>query len=109
MSMKASAFSYARATSVDSALELLAIHGEQAKVLSGGQSLTPAMNLRLIAPEWIVDIGGLDELRGIAAGEVLRIRGAAHGEGPSSQHFGCRCRHPAVGARGTRYRGEHGP
>ncbi len=55
--MKASAFSYARATSVGNALELLAAHGDGAKVLSGGQSLMPAMNLRLISPELLVDIG----------------------------------------------------
>jgi carbon-monoxide dehydrogenase medium subunit len=72
--MKASAFSYARATSVGNALELLAAHGDRAKVLSGGQSLMPAMNLRLISPELIVDIGELDELRGIAVkDDVLRI------------------------------------
>jgi carbon-monoxide dehydrogenase medium subunit len=64
--MKASAFSYARATSVGNAIELLVVHGERAKVLSGGQSLMPAMNLRLVAPELIVDIGDLNELRGIA-------------------------------------------
>ena len=63
--MKASAFSYARATSIANAIELLEEHGERAKVLSGGQSLMPAMNLRLLAPELIVDIGALDELRGI--------------------------------------------
>ena len=72
--MKASAFAYARATSVANALELLAAHGEKAKVLSGGQSLMPAMNLRLISPELIVDIGELAELRGIAVkGGVLTI------------------------------------
>lgn len=72
--MKASAFSYARATSVANALELLAAHGDRAKVLSGGQSLMPAMNLRLISPELIVDIGELAELRGIAVnGRTLRI------------------------------------
>jgi carbon-monoxide dehydrogenase medium subunit len=72
--MKASAFSYARATSVTNALELLAEHGDGAKVLSGGQSLMPAMNLRLISPEWIVDIGEIAELRGIAVtGDVMRI------------------------------------
>src|SRR5258708_32432169 len=64
--MKASAFSYARAASVADALQLLAAHGDKAKLLSGGQSLMPAMNLRLISPEWIVDIGELAELRGIA-------------------------------------------
>lgn len=72
--MKASAFSYARATSVVNALELLVAHGDKAKVLSGGQSLMPAMNLRLISPELIVDIGGLVELQGIAVrGDVLTI------------------------------------
>ena len=72
--MKASAFAYARATSVANALELLAVHGEKARVLSGGQSLLPAMNLRLVAPELIVDIGDLAELRGIAVkGETLVI------------------------------------
>ena len=72
--MKASAFAYARATSVENALELLAHHGDRAKVLSGGQSLMPAMNLRLISPELVVDIGGLAELRGIAVRDgILRV------------------------------------
>jgi carbon-monoxide dehydrogenase medium subunit len=72
--MKAAAFAYARATSIGNALELLAAHGDKAKVLSGGQSLMPAMNLRLISPELIVDIGAIGELRGIARrGEVLAI------------------------------------
>ena len=72
--MKASAFSYARATSVANALELLVAYGDKAKVLSGGQSLIPAMNLRLVSPELIVDIGEITELRGIAVrGGVLRI------------------------------------
>jgi carbon-monoxide dehydrogenase medium subunit len=72
--MKASAFAYARANSVVNALELLAAHGDKAKVLSGGQSLMPAMNLRLISPQLIVDIGELGELRGIAVkGDVVSI------------------------------------
>ncbi len=66
MSMKASAFTYARATSVESALDLLLAHGEKAKILAGGQSLMPAMNLRLISPELIIDIGEIAELRGIS-------------------------------------------
>jgi aerobic carbon-monoxide dehydrogenase medium subunit len=72
--MKASAFAYARATSVANALDLLAVHGEKARVLSGGQSLIPAMNLRLVSPELIVDIGDLRELREIAVkGKTLVI------------------------------------
>ena len=74
--MKASAFAYARATSVANALELLTAHGERAKVLSGGQSLLPAMNLRLVAPELIVDIGELAELRGVVVKEGVLTIGA---------------------------------
>ena len=64
--MKAAAFSYARATSIADALQLLARHGDDAKVLSGGQSLMPALNLRLARPAILVDIGRLSELRGVA-------------------------------------------
>lgn len=74
--MKASAFNYARVSSVGNAIELLSQHGERAKVLSGGQSLMPAMNLRLLAPELIVDIGGLDELRGITRQDGILSIGA---------------------------------
>jgi carbon-monoxide dehydrogenase medium subunit len=74
--MKASAFDYARATSVANALELLAVHGDRARLLSGGQSLIPAMNLRLVAPDVIVDIGELAELRGIAVGGETLVIGA---------------------------------
>jgi aerobic carbon-monoxide dehydrogenase medium subunit len=74
--MKAPAFAYARASSVDGALEMLAVHGEKAKVLSGGQSLMPAMNLRLISPEIVIDIGELTELRGISIQEGVLSIGA---------------------------------
>ncbi len=111
--MKASAFSYARATSVANALELLGTHGDRAKVLSGGQSLMPAMNLRLISPELIVDIGELAELRGIAvSGDVLRIGAltrhvdlqrspevAAHA--PLLTEAVAHVAHPAIRNRGT--------
>ena len=111
--MKASAFSYARATSVANALELLGAHGDRAKVLSGGQSLMPAMNLRLISPELIVDIGELAELRGIAVkGDILRIGAltrhvdlqrspevAAHA--PLLTEAVAHIAHPAIRNRGT--------
>jgi len=72
--MKAADFAYARAASVEDAVALLATHGDRAKLLSGGQSLLPAMNLRLISPELIIDIGGIAELRGIAVtGNTVRI------------------------------------
>src|ERR1700738_2364822 len=111
--MKAAAFSYARATSVVNALELLVAHGDKAKVLSGGQSLMPAMNLRLISPELIVDIGEIAELRGIAVrGDVLVIGAltrhvdlanspeiAAHA--PLFTEAVAHVAHPAIRNRGT--------
>jgi aerobic carbon-monoxide dehydrogenase medium subunit len=111
--MKASAFAYARATSVVNALELLAAHGDGAKVLSGGQSLMPAMNLRLISPELIVDISEIAELRGIAVMDhVVRIGAltrhvdllrspdiAAHA--PLLAEAVAHIAHPAIRNRGT--------
>ncbi len=60
-----SAFEYARPSSLDEALGLLAGHGAEAKVLAGGQSLLPLMKLRLAHPGRLVDIGRLAELRGV--------------------------------------------
>jgi carbon-monoxide dehydrogenase medium subunit len=72
--MKASAFSYTRVSNVVAALELLAVHGTAAKILSGGQSLMPTMNLRLTSPALIIDIGAISELHGISvASGLLRI------------------------------------
>ncbi|TAN34614.1 xanthine dehydrogenase family protein subunit M [bacterium] len=55
-------FRYARAASLDEALQLLAEHGDEAKCLAGGHSLVPLMKLRLAAPSVLVDIGRLREL-----------------------------------------------
>ena len=72
--MKAPAFDYVRPRSLPEALALLRQHGDDAKVIAGGQSLVPALNLRLLAPKVLVDIGGLSELKGIAvAGGRVRI------------------------------------
>jgi aerobic carbon-monoxide dehydrogenase medium subunit len=57
-------FEYFSPTSVDEAVSLLREHAD-AKVLAGGQSLLPVLRLRLAAPESIVDIGKIDELRGV--------------------------------------------
>jgi aerobic carbon-monoxide dehydrogenase medium subunit len=64
-------FAYARAGSLDHALDLLGqarADGEEARLLAGGQSLLPLMKLRLAAPQALVDIGGLAELTGVANG-----------------------------------------
>ncbi len=72
--MKPSAFDYVRARSPQQVFDLLAQHGDDARVLAGGQTLLPALNMRLSAPSLVVDIGALDGLRGIAVqAGVLRI------------------------------------
>jgi CO/xanthine dehydrogenase FAD-binding subunit len=53
------AFEYVAPVSIDDALAVLAEHGEEAKVLAGGQSLIPALNYRLAKPRVVVDINGL--------------------------------------------------
>lgn len=63
--MKAAAFDYVRAASAEEAIKLLAAHGGGAKLIAGGQSLIPALNLRLMSPDIVIDISGLDSLRGI--------------------------------------------
>jgi aerobic carbon-monoxide dehydrogenase medium subunit len=55
-------FSYRRVSTVDEALAVLAEHGDDAKLLAGGQSLLPLMKLRLAAPEVLVDVARLSEL-----------------------------------------------
>jgi carbon-monoxide dehydrogenase medium subunit len=58
-------FEYAQPSSLQEALQLLAQHGENAKLLAGGHSLIPLMKLRLAAPGIIVDLGRVRELKGI--------------------------------------------
>jgi aerobic carbon-monoxide dehydrogenase medium subunit len=67
-------FDYVRAGSIDEAVAALAEHGDEAKLLAGGHSLLPLMKLRLAAPEVIIDLGRVDELRGVCdGGEHLAI------------------------------------
>ena len=55
-------FEYERAESADHALELLAQHGDDAKLLAGGHSLLPLMKLRLASPSALIDVGRLTDL-----------------------------------------------
>jgi carbon-monoxide dehydrogenase medium subunit len=72
--MKPSAFAYARPRALEEAFALLDKHGENAKLLAGGQSLLASLNMRLAAPEILVDIGAIPGLDGIAVkGKTLVI------------------------------------
>jgi aerobic carbon-monoxide dehydrogenase medium subunit len=58
-------FDYVRPATLDDAVSALAAGGEEAKVIAGGQSLLPLLRLRLVYPELLVDLGALDDLRGV--------------------------------------------
>jgi carbon-monoxide dehydrogenase medium subunit len=109
--LKAPSFDYVKPRSLDQALELLERPG--AKALAGGQSLLPALNMRLASPELLVDITGLDSLRGIELEQDVVWLGAltTHSEietspevrkhlpllAEAAPHIG----HPAIRNRGT--------
>lgn len=67
--MKPAAFRYERPESVEEAVELLREHGDEAKVLAGGQSLVPMLNMRLARPSVLVDVNRLP------LGDVVRDDG----------------------------------
>ena len=58
-------FDYLAPTTVEEALAALAEHGDEAKILAGGQSLLPVLRMRLNAPETVIDLGHIDALRGV--------------------------------------------
>ena len=60
--MKPVPFDYHRASSADEAITLLADHGENARLIAGGQSLVPMMNLGLASPDHVIDISDVSAL-----------------------------------------------
>ena len=108
--MKAAAFAYAKPRSLAEAFDLLERPG--ARVLAGGQSLIPSLNMRLASPELLVDIGALP-LKEISAGQGgLRIGAlTSHSQllnselvakhAPLLAHAAAHVAHPAIRNRGT--------
>ncbi|QIG44470.1 xanthine dehydrogenase family protein subunit M [Nocardioides anomalus] len=67
-------FDYAAPTSVEEAVALLGEHGDDAKIMAGGQSLLPVLRMRLNAPEMVIDLGKIEALRGVREeGDALVI------------------------------------
>lgn len=72
--MKAPPFAYARPEALAQVFDLLAAHGDGARILAGGQSLMATLNMRLSAPAILIDINRIEGLSGISLdGDVLRI------------------------------------
>jgi aerobic carbon-monoxide dehydrogenase medium subunit len=92
--MYPASFEYFAPTTLDEALALLEEHGDEAKVLAGGQSLIPLMKLRFASPRAVVDINGVSEL------DRLEEQGGA-------LHIGALVRHKAC-ERSELLRGRYG-
>lgn len=75
--MKPAAFDYVRAESLEEALEVLRDEGSDARIIAGGQSLMPMLNMRLAKPRVLVDIMRLDALRRIESRQGRITVGAA--------------------------------
>ncbi len=72
--MKPAVFSYHRPSSLDAVLALLAEYGYDAKVIAGGQSLGPMMNMRFAQPMQVIDLNSVPELSGVSrSGDTLRV------------------------------------
>lgn len=110
--MKPAPFAYARPRTVEEVLALLTKHGDDAKVLGGGQSLIPLLNMRLARPSVLIDLADVADLSGISANGAVAIGAMTrHAEAEHSRdvagalpiipaalrHVG----HAAIRARGT--------
>ena len=104
--MKAARFSYHRVGGVPEALEWLAHYEGEAKVLAGGQSLVPLLNMRLARPAALVDVNGVPGLAEIRqAGGALAIGALArHADVTTSALVGSRAPLLAVAARHVGHR-----
>ncbi len=110
--MKPAPFAYRRAQSLGDAFALLGAHAG-ARLLAGGQSLIPSLNLRLSQPEMLIDISRLSELRGIRVGADALTIGALTRHAdiersaeiakffPSMVEAARAIAHPAIRNRGT--------
>lgn len=110
--MKPAPFSYAAPSSIEEAVSLLAEYGDDAKVIAGGQSLMPMMNMRLATPRLLVDINripgqdGILTNGGIHIGALVRQSAAERSRdlltaapifGPALRHIA----HAGIRSRGT--------
>ena len=75
--MKPAPFDYVRAEHCDDAVALLSQYGDDARILAGGQSLMPMLNMRLAQPQVLIDISQTADLQFIRASDGILTIGAA--------------------------------
>src|SRR5262245_27354588 len=83
--MKPAPFEYHRPTSLDETFDLLDRYGDDGRVLAGGQSLVPTLNMRLVMPRAVIDINRLPDLdairmapEGLVIGALVRQEALEH-------------------------------
>ncbi len=81
-------FEYRAPDSLSEALALLREHGDEARLMAGGQSLLPMLKLRLIRPAVVIDIGGLEELKDVGKDAAAACPGAPVAEDPGPLRIG---------------------
>jgi CO/xanthine dehydrogenase FAD-binding subunit len=89
-------FDYVSVTSVEEALDALAEHGDEAKLLAGGQSLVPLLAFRLARPSVLVDLNRIDGLGGITLEDDALVLGATARERAVERHPGIAERCPMI-------------
>jgi carbon-monoxide dehydrogenase medium subunit len=111
--MKPGRFTYEAAQTIEGVLSSLAARGDDAKLIAGGQSLAPMLNMRLARPEHLIDINGLKELADIrltgnrlSIGAMVRHAALAkhelvHRHCPMLAHAAETIGHYAIRQRGT--------
>ncbi len=82
--MKSPRFDYIKPDTLAEVFELLARHGEEARILAGGQTLMATLNMRLSEPAILIDISGLSELKGLTLQSNTADGNAAAGSGPEA-------------------------
>jgi len=94
--MKAPVFDYVKPRTLGEVFDLLATWGDEARLLAGGQTLLATLNMRLSEPAMLIDINGIEALKGISVqrghsgDEVLRIGAlATHSEIEASELVAC--------------------
>lgn len=95
--MKPSPFAYSAPESLDEALEVLARVGDDGKVMAGGQSLVPILNMRLAAPAHIVDINRVAGLAHVTVEEDCVRIGALARHAEVERHLAARAALPLLG------------
>jgi aerobic carbon-monoxide dehydrogenase medium subunit len=111
--MKPAPFEYVDARTLDAAVALLARHGDEARLLAGGQSLVPLMNMRLARPRVVIDLNRVASLAyiretdgGLAIGAMTRQAAVEHSR-PAADRWPLLVEalalagHPAIRNRGT--------